>query len=258
MKKLMTICLTAAMMLLLTTAFAVADWPNQYIKHDQMTPGVSNWAGASFIDSAGGSALSADDFLCTQSTSITDIHFAGFTQSLNNQNIQSFRITFWSDFPRTSNDESHPDYLLYDQTIGPADLADPYKRGWQDNGDGTFRINLPEEQWFNQRGTSADPIVYWIGIQAVIANDLFYWNFVDQYNAPLWGDDAAFASDYFGYQPWSNWGWPNMDQPALYDGLLPTDWAKSADMAFTLSSIPEPMTICLLGFGAMSLFIRRK
>jgi hypothetical protein len=276
MKRLIAICSAAAMMLLLTTVpvFAeglasngtaattiVGDWPGQYTKWDQMTPGVSDWGGASFIDPDTGSALSADDFLCTQSTPITDIHFAGWSTN-GNQQIQSFRITFWSDFPRTPNDESHPYELVYDQTIGPADPEDPYKRGWQDNGDGTFRINLPENLWFNQNGTSTNPIVYWIGIQGVMVedsySDSFYWNFVDQYVAPLWGDDASFTSEYFEYLPWYNWGWPTTDQPALYDGPFPEGWVKSADMAFALSAIPEPATICLLGLGALSLLRRKR
>jgi len=271
MKKLITICLAAAMMLLLTTVtvFAegvapngtaptiVGDWPGQYTKWDQMTPGISTWGGASFIDPDIGSALSADDFLCTQSAPITDIHFAGWGYG-----IQLFRITFWTDYPRTTTDESRPYDPIYDQTIGSADPEDPYKRGWQDNGDGTFRINLPESQWFYQQGTPANPIVYWLGIQGVMPqdgySDIFYWNFVDQYEAPLWGDDAAFTSAYFGCPPWYNWGWPTTDSPDLYDGPFPEGWAKSADMAFALSGIPEPATMLLLGLGALSLIRRKK
>jgi len=239
------------------------DWPGQYTKWDQMSGGISNWAGASFIDpDLPGYALSADDFLCTESTPVTDIHFAGRCNT-GNQYIESFRITFWTDFPRTPlADESHPDILLYDQTIGPADLVgDPYKRGWQDNLDGTFSINLPENQWFYQQGTASAPIVYWIGIQGITVQDdyedWFFWAFVDQYAAPLWGDDAAFTSDYFNVLPWSNWGWPTLDTPSSYEGPFPAGWVKSADMAFALST-PEPATVTLLGLGALSLLRRKR
>jgi hypothetical protein len=91
--------------------------------------------------------------------------------------------------------------------------------------------------------------------------DLFYWNFQDR-NLDTWGDDAAFASGFFGYAPWSNWGWRVMDAgPELYDGPFPQGWVKSADMAFQISGrpIPEPGLISLFagGFGVLAL-IRRK
>jgi hypothetical protein len=282
MKRLITICAVTAIMVALTsTALAEGigvaaegpgpvppgDWPNQYIKWDQMSGGISGWAGASFIDpDLPGYALSADDFLCTESTPVTDIHFAGRCNT-GNEWIESFRITFWSDVPRTPSDESHPASLglLYDQTIGPADPEDPYKLGWQDNLDGTFSINLPENQWFYQEGTAANPIVYWIGIQGITVlddfPDLFYWSFVDENAAPLWGDDAAFTSDYFEVPPWSNWGWPTLVEPYepdTYEGPFPTNWVQSADMAFVLSTVPEPATVTLLGMGALALIHRRR
>jgi hypothetical protein len=152
--------------------------------------------------------------------------------------------------------------------FGPADPADPLKLGWQHLADGTWVIDIPQPLWFEQTGTASRPSVYWIGIQGVGpangAADTFYWNFVDR-NLPTWGDDAAFTSGTFNYGPWWNWGWPTNDpanSPNLYDGLLPSDWWKSADMAFALSGrpVPEPGLISLFagGFGVLALIRRRR
>ncbi len=227
---------------------AVADWPNAVAKWDQLSQGVDTWGAASWVLPEG-SALTADDFLCTSLQPISEIRFGGF---LNGGPINQFRITFWTDVVRTLDDESHPGSLIYDQLIAPASQADPLKLGWQDMGDGTWLINLPEDQWFRQQGSQQVPVVYWIGIQAVADAGNFYWNFRDR-NLDGWGDDAAFQSDEFGILPWSSWGWTVADPgtgPDLYDGLLPQDFWKSADMAFTVST-PEPATIALLAVGGL-------
>jgi len=261
---------TLVLVLGLAAGAARADWPNTVVKWDNNVANVDLYGGASFINPDGyvtGSpveALSADDFLCTSSRPVMDIHFSGWCDT-GNYWIESFRITFWSDVPATANDESHPGDLLYDQMIGMADPADPLKLGWLDKGDGTFVINLPEEQWFWQQGSPDDPLVYWIGIQGVTVedefDDLFFWGFVDRY-LPTWGDDAAFTSDDFGYLGWWNWGWPGpLEDPDVgpdpFDGPFPIGWVKSADMAFTLS-VPEPATIGLLAIGGLGALLRRR
>jgi len=218
------------------------DWPHP-IKWDQMD-GIDGYSGASFICNDGpADALTADDFECTETGWITDIHFAGYSY-YGSMYIDKFRVTFWSDFPATPDDESHPDVLLADITVTAANLADPLKIGWTELTDGTFRINLPGQDWFYQEGTEENPIIYWIGIQGVMVDDgyedYFYWNFRDRYITP-WNDDAAFYSNSWGYPPWYNWGWESHvnDYIELYDGPFPTGWDSSADMAFRLSGIAE-------------------
>ncbi|MCK6456509.1 MAG: hypothetical protein L6Q92_08275 [Phycisphaerae bacterium] len=247
-----------AVLVMALTAPAVADWPGHVIKWDQLAPWDDFGAGSWIDTDTPSDALSADDFLCTETSWITDIRFAGFSY-YGPQYLTHFRVTFWSDVPATPNDASHPGTLLYDATISPADPMDPLKLGWQDVGDGTFKINLPRELWFFQEGTPTFPRIYWLGIQGIMlqdgAFDAFYWNFRSR-TVPNWGDDAAFMSNYFGYPPWANWGIPPTGgNPVLYDGPLAPGWS-SLDLAFQLTGIPEPTTLLFLAVG-LPLIVRR-
>jgi len=258
----------------LSAAPVMADWDHP-VKWDQKYP-LDTFGAASWIDNDTPSdALSADDWLCTIPMPVTDIEFSGWS-SYGDQYLNQFRITFWNDVPRTPDDESHPGDLLYEYY---ADPADEFGIGWQvvydpEHDHDNYKINLPEEYWFYQEGTPENPVVYWIGIQGVMVDDgafdAFYWQFRERGNpAPWpvgyedWNDDAAFASEYFGYQPWANWGWPTGSLadpdmgPDLYEGPFPFEWDASADLSFRLTYFPEPTSLLLLGLGGLALIRRR-
>ena len=157
---------------------------------------------------------------------------------------------------RTPNDESHPGNLLSDIYVDPARPDDPNKIGYQFLGNRNYIINLPEQDWFRQQGSAENPIVYWIGIQAVMPNngnpEEFVWLFRNR-NDATWGDDAVSAG---ANMTWGHWGWPSSDPaspPDFYEGAFPSSWYKSADMAFETSTVPEPSTFVLLGMGAVGL-----
>jgi len=225
---------------------ALADWDHP-IKWDQLEP-IDTFGGASWIDNDTPSdALTADDFFCGGDLPwITDVKFHGWS-TYGDEYIDRFRITFWTDVPATPYDESHPGELLYD-----GEFTD-----WFIDGNGAYQINIPQDMWFYQ-GT--EDRILWIGIQGVMVDDgyadSFYWNFRDRYQ-DIWGDDAAFTSEYFGYPPWAHWGFgPDYSDPGLYEGLLPDGWT-SADMSFRLTGIPEPASLSLLALGALVLIRRR-
>lgn len=236
----------------------LADWPHT-VKWDQTLNGLDGWGAASWIDyDTPSDAITADDFFCDglpEHQFITDIEFYGWS-AYGSTYIDQFRVQFWTDFPASPNDESHPDILLYSYDVSAADPNDPLKIGWYEPEPGKFKIDLPQDYWFYQ---GLGEKVLWVSIQGIMvtdgAFDAFYWQFQDR-AFPTWGDDAAFASDYFGYLPWYNWGFPSPDYangPDLYDGPFPTFWFNSADMAFKLTAIPEPAGLLLLGLGAMLL-----
>jgi hypothetical protein len=247
------------------TAAAMGDWPHP-IKWDQMSDGFENFGAHSRIDRDDQIfTTTADDFLCGETGWITDIHFAGFSQ-FGDIFLNGFNIKFWTDVPATPDDESHPGQLLYEYTALAVDPADPLGIGWQALGDGTYRINLPEDQWFQQEEGN----IYWISIQGDMVDDgfgdIFYWNFADPAFHETWGDDAAFEGAFFGFAPWANWGFQNDPAnpgefiPDLYEGPFPGDpFVSSADMAFALSGIPIPApgVLALLGLAGLARNRRR-
>jgi hypothetical protein len=262
MNRRMILRLAAMVAVLAVASAARADWPNLTAKWDQFSSGIYPWGMASFLDNAGGDALTADDFLCSAPTPVKEIRFGGFSSS--GEQITAFRITFWDDVPATPNAASHPGSILYDRTIGPADAGDPLKIGWQALANNKYIIDLSEADWFGQQGSATQPLIYWICIQGVMpmpvgSTAVFYWTAADR-QLGSWGDDAVFSSSTFNVPPWSSWGWPSEDPaegPDMYTGPLPSDWFGSADMAFSLMT-PEPATMALLGLGTMVLTVRRR
>jgi hypothetical protein len=249
--KLLRCVLFGAAVLIACGTAARADWPGLITKWSQGPANPAGWGFASWMNPSPTDAITADDFLCTMTGPIQEITFSGFSADLP----ASFRVTFWTDVPRTPVDESHPGDLIYDHIIGAADPLDPLKIGWQLLPEGGWRINLSQNDWFYQNGSPDNPMVYWLAIQGVGA--YFYWQAQESF-LPTWGDDAAFASDLYGFQPWSNWGWPTSDQPDSYEGPFPAGWFNSADMVFTLNGTPEPATLCLMGAGAVGMLLRRR
>ncbi|MFG0251748.1 MAG: hypothetical protein ACF8NJ_02605 [Phycisphaerales bacterium JB038] len=234
------------------------DWDHPY-KWDQMQPDLE-WAAPSFYDDLPFvvEAITADDWLCTETSFLTDVHFVGFSL-YGNFWIDHFRLTIYDDVPAIPGvDESHPGEVLwtYDAFDWVADEVTYF-----DYGLTLYDINLPEPDWWLQQGTPDEPVIYWIGIQGIMSTDAgytdeWYWSFRDRY-LPTNLDDAAFWSDYYGAPPWANWGWPDDTMPAFFDGPFPPDWWKSADMAFGLTFIPAPASIALLGLGGL-ITIRRR
>jgi hypothetical protein len=237
----------------------LADWPGHVIKWDQLD-GLDNFAAASWMDyDTPSDALTADDYWCDGRADhryVTDLEFWGFSY-YGSSYIDQFRVNFWTDMPSNPNDQSHPADLLYSYDVYPADPGDPLKIGWQEIEPNHFKIDLPQDMWFDQ-GVGPGRTL-WVSIQGVMVTDgyfdAFYWYFRERH-LPTWGDDAAFSSEYFGYPPWYNWGSPaGFADPDLYDGPLPADWT-SLDMAFNLTCTPEPLSLLMLGL--CGLMLRRR
>jgi len=242
--------LTMAILVVCLAALpAAADWDHP-VKWDQLDPG--SYGALSYINSES-EALTADDFPCTETGWITDIEFDGLALS-DPANIDALRITFWSDVPATSEEESHPGTLLKDLSVGPADPNDPLRLGFQQIDVNRYKVDLPRDSWLEQK----EGEIYWIGIQGVMSNDdIFGWVFRN-IDANTWGDDAAFTGT--DYAPWWHWGWDDAGAPQLYQGTLPSTLVKSADMSFKLTGIPipEPGVFALAGLGLFALLRRRR
>jgi len=235
--------------LLALAAFLVApsfaDW-NHPVKWNQMDA-LDSYGGASWIDNDTPSdAISADDFMCNESGFITDLHFAGWS-IYGEIYLTGFRVQFWNNIPAGGGLESHPGDLLWSRdiyTYNTSGSAAPF----------LYEIDIPQADWFAQTQGN----IYWVSIQGLMLNDGFfdgwYWSFRQRGLHNL--DDAAFASQYFGYAPWAHWAVNPANSVVLYNGTMPPGYT-SLDMAFALTGIvPEPATFGLVGLGL--LLLRRR
>jgi len=185
----------------------------------------------------------AADFQCLDGLPITDIHFWGsYWQtgvptppdgSPNSDGfanapaggIQAFLLKFWSDVPAgTDQPFSHPGQLLwqtegvqYNETFFGATNAG--KEVWQ------YSVFLDPAQWFHQEQGR----IYWLSIEAIMPDPMRQWGWHE--SKDHWNDDAT---QIFKGSPW-------------YELINNT---YSVDMAFELTTVPEPGSLAGLALGA--------
>ena len=221
----------------------------------------------------------ADDFICTETGWITDIHFWGSWKGDVVGLIDNIHLSFHADIPEGGQGYSIPGEELWSRDIDPDDYVDgdvkirefgTADQGWYDpdptsgeylrhDHDTIWQVNiiLAEEDWWIQRGTPDNPIVYWLDIQVEVSSPMgaladFGWKTSYEHYGP---DDAV----------WGNLIVDDLDGSTV-DGI---DWIElrdpvfpeeSLDMAFVLTGrpIPEPGIIVLAGLGLLVLLRRRK
>ena len=180
----------------------------------------------------------ADDFLCTATGPITDVHwYGGYFWVEGPNQIRGFNIRFYLDDGK--NGAGRPGSLVYDTVYaGNANETDTGQYG----GDGfkiwQYALNIePFWQYKDHR--------YWLSVSVLPGWDPFpnaqYWGWR---NAPtVTGNQAVQA--FYG------------DHQAMWAGASQTGY----DMAFSLTTVPEPGAVTalaglLLGLGGIVL--RRK
>jgi len=189
----------------------------------------------------------ADDFLCTQTGPLTDVHVWG---SWLNDILPSggpggvaFTLSIHADIPAgVGQPYSKPGDVLWVKTFhaGTYDVvlfADGLAEGWFDPPSGyifpgdtkcwlyTFFISQAEA--FYQLGTATLPVVYWLDIQVEQAGaaHVFGW----KTSLEHWNDDAVYGhgiEPYFG--PWSELIYPQQHPMA----------GESIDLAFAITGEP--------------------
>ena len=197
-----------ALLLLVAAARARADWPNtnatKYYQPPDLGSNSYNILAAQPPSSpvgGGQGIMLADDFPCTQTGFITDIHiWASWLQDSASNTIPDIPITlgFWTDVPASSNGPSHPGSNLWTQTFLPGGATpghykkvpgpwapslfwnpDPFPAGFiMGNDNLVWQYNFypdPQQSLFQQTGTAALPTNYWLSVTTGTNTATFGW-----------------------------------------------------------------------------------
>lgn len=234
---------------------ALADWDvGDYHKmHYPQLPNMTGWdVHATYYEGL------ADDWQCSESGPVTDLHWWGSWLGDVVDEIEFFHISIWSDDPvgnqnvpgeDTANQWSKPLERLWHQDFYPTDFTSRYwgqgLQGWYDPGNEEviyenhddvyqYNINFIDNPFYQTEGE-----IYWLEISAKLpfgTSATWGWkSSIDHFN-----DDAVWAHSL----PNNVWA------GELYE----PGTTQSLDLAFVIT--PEPTTVMILGLGA--LLIRRK
>lgn len=199
-------------------------------------------------------SIVADDFKCYSTGPITDMTFWG---SWLNDVVSpvALQIGFWSDVPATPNTPSHPGDELASFVSGyitgslyytyPTGTTEPW---WNPNYPNSGPMSGTDTQvWqydlvFNNPFIQTAGNIYWVSIEALPQNPDAYLGWKTSYTQNL--DNAAW-----------NMTDANGDLTGDWNEVIPPyyPYNTSRDMAFELSTTPEPSTglIFLIGIGGI-------
>lgn len=252
MKKLIMICVVCVCLTSIACANVEDPWEDAKMHYPQL-PDPYGW------DVAFNDTVLADDWQCSQSGAVSDIHFwisfRGYNEPIPPAIISpTFAVSIFSDIPAgTVAPYSMPGDLLWSQIFTPdqydVQLAGCSPQGWLNP---LTQEALPEDHlaYFQvDIDFIADPFVqeegtiYWLGLQ--LLSDTFPYEIGWKTSeSPHFNDDAVYLLGEQGYQELV---YPYND-PFGRGG-------QSIDLAFVIT--PEPTTIGLLTLGGLAL-LRKK
>ena len=213
----------------------------------------------------------ADDFECRGTGPITSIHIWGSwlddwmpwaeptDPSVGMPSAVDFRLSIYEDIPAEQSGLGYsiPGTRLWEGDFPSGSfnvlLADEFSEGWYNPNTGEYDGYNHEKMWqynfdidpaeaFIQQGTSDNPIVYWLGVNAIPGD--YTTEFGWKTSLDHWNDDAVWADSYAA----SGDQWQDLHHPETALGL-------SLDMAFVI--VPEPATLGLL-LGGLTMLRRKR
>jgi len=285
-----TIAFVSIVAVCFTVTTTSADWdpsqPAKWVQLPDLSPEGMD-INATYDPVAGGLnslIVLADDFLCTSTDPITDIHLWGsWIQDVLPQVFDPDEPTFYrpdpgsvqfhlsirADIPADTGPlptpYSRPGELLWSKVFNPGEfLARPYaqniEEGWYDPLSGQYvfpgdtvawqyNFLIPEDEAFIQQGDAANPVIYWLDVAAIPQNagpTPVEPLFGWKSSVDHWNDVAV-----YGAVDLSNW--PNPQEWLPLDNI-PTGIAQR-DLAFVIT--PEPASLVLLSLGLLAVARRR-
>jgi HYR domain len=227
-------------LLILAVMPAHAHWPNTNATKFVQFPDTSS--NGMDIHLKNFPTILADDFICTNTGPITDIHL--WLSSL--QNIPTtgaqFELSIWSDVEANplTGQLSHPGVKLWSETFNPGDYSivvaytnlnetfwdlDPITLMGPDNT--LFLYNFYPRQPYTQTGNPTNHVVYWLGV-TMMGNEPFQgWKTSTNHLGP----DFAVLGHYAGATV--------TDWRTLFDPRVP---AVGLDFSFALTTRPNNPT----------------
>ncbi|MCP4569556.1 MAG: hypothetical protein GY841_18420 [FCB group bacterium] len=164
-------------------------------------------------------SILADDWMCTETGWVKDLHFWGSWRHDVEGFVDSFTISFHTDIPADPTQGMHSmpgttldDFNVSEFVIVPIDP--PSSEGWYDPltgevfpNDNThyfqYNIYLPEQHWLMQDSGT----IYWVNISAHVSDpQMTHWGWKSSFNH--WNDDAVWAQ-------WGNLSWTEMYEPSI-------------------------------------------
>jgi hypothetical protein len=173
----------------------------------------------------------ADDYLCTNTGPVTDIHvwcsWLGDYWSTN----ATFWLGIWSDVPRTNTlFASHPGSLIWSNSFSPGQYGQYFSMNanelFYDPSTTNFLGADQQMHYYTfyptnpllQQGTAAKPVTYWLSVQASLPNgELFGWKTSTNH----WNDAAVYGVT---TQSWSgtvaNWAMDEGTGTTVHDSTV--------------------------------------
>jgi len=235
-----TACIVA-LTVLISAPTALADWD---------TDDMAKWVQMPDLDSTGidvsatAEIVLADDYLCTEPDSITAIHIWGSWRydylPQNSPDAVDFTICIYADIPDSVSPTGYstPGDVLWTKVFPSGEFSSRVWAGgiaegfWNPLGEYKFpgdticyqyNFPIPKEDYFYQSGTEADPVVYWLSVQAKPADQdaAFGW----KTSLDHWNDDAVWGQG----EPPIGGPWEELRYPANHEMA-----GQSIDLAFVI------------------------
>ena len=208
--------------------------------------------GLDVLDSQNNIVL-ADDFPCSTTGPISDIHIWGSWLSDVHGTITNFWLAIYSDVPAVTNVSSgivapsHPGVLLWQQSFGPSQFAesiyatgselfyDPSAHSFIGSDTQAYYYCFYPTSPFKQQGTAAAPTNYWLVAYAQVSTGA---------TAPLYGWKTTLTP----YNDGAVWGHylPTTGQPAGdWQTITNSQSGQLVNLAFMLTTPTNAPPVCV-------------